>query len=68
MKSRTNWKQWMRWWRRPSAAIRAQDFGDFGTAFGLELSLEASGSTGEFLMHTIGQADAPQPQRQTPRR
>jgi hypothetical protein len=34
------WTVWLRWWRRPAARAHADDFGDFGTAFGLDLSLE----------------------------
>jgi hypothetical protein len=34
------WMKLLRWWHRPPAPARADDFGDFGTAFGLDLSLE----------------------------
>lgn len=41
MKTRRGWAVWWRWLRRtPVRPRRKPDFGDYGTAFGLELSLE----------------------------
>lgn len=40
MKRRYGWARWLTWWHRPAARPKGRDFGDYGTAFGLDLSLE----------------------------
>jgi hypothetical protein len=41
MKTMRTWAVWWRWLRRsPARPRRKPDFGDHGTAFGLDLSLE----------------------------
>lgn len=47
MTGRRYWMKWLGWWKRPPARPRADDFGDFGTAFGLDLSLEHQRRTPE---------------------
>lgn len=40
MTKRNYWPQWLRWWRRAPRRAATDDFADYGTAFGLDLSLE----------------------------
>lgn len=40
MTGRQYWVKWLRWWRRAPRRAAADDFADYGTAFGLDLSLE----------------------------
>lgn len=41
MQRRHDWARWLTWWHRPTVRTKGPDFGDYGTAFGLDLSLEA---------------------------
>jgi len=40
MNGRNYWTKWLRWWRRAPRRAATDDFADYGTAFGLDLSLE----------------------------
>lgn len=40
MTGRHYWAKWLRWWRRTPQRRTPNDFADYGTAFGLDLSLE----------------------------
>lgn len=40
MNRRYGWARWLTWWHRPAVRAKGPDFGDYGTAFGLDLSLE----------------------------
>lgn len=47
MTRKRSWTAWMRWLRRaPARPHRKSDFGDHGTAFGLDLCLEQQRLTG----------------------
>ncbi|PXW96678.1 hypothetical protein C7444_106200 [Sphaerotilus hippei] len=65
MKARRSWKSWLNWVRlRPQFRTRRKDptdFGDYGTAFGLDMSLGPAPS--ETLGMKAEAGDAPVPGR-----
>lgn len=55
-KAWANWKNWLGTYRRP--AHRGRDFADYGTAFGLDMSLSAA-TTAEAASTATAQPQSP---------